>query len=228
MSHWRPQLLLVSLLAIVPVAASGAPCPESCLSGDVGSSCNAVVARDSVLSIVCPPFAPVYGGRASYDLVTGRLYAEARGCSGFDGPGGGSANVRASDRFRLVGPPGGGPVVFEARLQLAGGVGGSFGTCSGDILELGGASASANDGGTMALHTTITIPISHQVGDEFRIDCYASGSAGGSGGLGFVEAQLSFAGLPPGYGVASCQGYAGDGAVPTRKASWGAFKLHYR
>ena len=155
----------------------------------------------------------------SYDLVTGRLYAEARGCSGFDGPGGGSVSVRPSDQFRLVGPSGGGPVVFEARLQLAGAVGGSFGTCNGDILELGGASASANDGGSMYLNTTLAIPISHKVGDEFRIDCYAGGSAGGSGGLGFVEAQLSFAGLPPGYGVTSCQGYAGDGSVAARKAS---------
>jgi len=216
--------LLVTWFAIVPVAASGAPCPESCLD----NSCNTVIARDSVFSIVCPPFAPVYGGRMSYDVVTGRLYAQAVGCSGFAGPGGGFASARGSDRFRLVGPPGGGAVGFEARLQLAGGVGGFAGTCGGDILEVGGASASANDGGNMVLNTTLAIPISHQVGDEFRIDYYASASAGGSGGLGFVEAQLSFAGLPPGYGVASCQGYAGDGAVPTRKASWGALKLHYR
>lgn len=215
-------MVMAAVLALLPVAASAAPCPESCLDG----SCNAVAARDSAVAFVCPPFPPVFG-QVSYDLVAGRLYAKAVGCSGFDGPGGGGVIVRGSDRFRLVGPAGGGPVSFEVRSQLVGGVGG-LGTCGGDLVEVGGASASANDAGSMYLYTTLAVPLSHQVGDEFRIDYYASASAGGPSGLGFVEAQLSFAGLPPGFGVTSCQGYTGDGAVVTRKASWGALKVHYR
>jgi hypothetical protein len=217
-------MLLAAVLALMPLSASADPCPESCLNGD----CTAAMTRDTVVTIVCEPFAPVEGGRGNYDLVSGRLHAEAHGCSGWYGPGGGYVSVRASDRFRLVGPSGGGPVAFQARLQLSGGAGGFAGTCGGDLVEVGGASASANDGGLMYLATTLAIPITHQVGDEFRLDCYVSASAGGSGGLGFVDAQLSFAGLPPGYGVTSCQGYAGDGAVSNLPASWGALKLRYR
>ena len=218
------RFMLVAALTIVPMAAFADPCPESCLNGD----CNTSVTRDTTIDIVCPPFSPVYGGAGSYDLVAGRISARAAGCSGWEGPGGGYVSVRASDRFRLVGPPGGGAVAFEARLLLTGGIGGFVGTCGGDIVEVGGASASANDGGNTYLYITLGIPLSHRVGDEFRIDCYASASAGGSGGLGFVDGQLSFVGLPLGYGVTSCQGYSGDGAVWTRPASWGALKLRYR
>lgn len=224
MASLRPRMLWVAVLAILPVSAFADPCPTSCLNDD----CGTAVARDTVATIVCEPFAPVEGGRGSYDLVTGRLHAEARGCSGWYGPNGGFISIRASDRFLLVGPAGGGPIGFQARLQLNGGVGGDVGTCGGDIHEVGGASASANDGGQMYLFTTLAIPLSHQVGEEFRIDSYVSASAGGSGGIGFVDAQLSFAGFPPGYGVTSCQGYAGDGAVSNLPASWGALKLRYR
>ena len=223
MTSLLSRTLRTAVLAILPVTALADPCPTSCLNGD----CSTAVARDTTMEIVCPPNAPVVGGTGSYDLVTGRLSARASGCTGWEGSGGGYMSVRASDRFRLVGVPGGGPVTFEARLQLSGGVGGFAGTCGGDILEIGGASASANDGGQMYLYTTLSIPLTHQVGDEFRIDCYASASGGGSG-LAFVDAQFSFAGLPPGYGVTSCQGYAGDGAVATLPASWGALKLRYR
>lgn len=215
-------LLVVAFPALASAAAFAAPCPESCLD----SSCSSAASRDSTVDFTCAPFPPVQG-RMSYDLVVGRLYAEARGCSGWDGPGGGSASVDARDRYRLVGPAGGGAVSFEARLQLAGGVGGFAGTCGGSILEVGGASASAHDGGAMVLNTVIGIPLTHLVGDEFEVHCFASGSAGGSGSIGFVEALLSFAGLPAGYGVTSCQGFAGDGAVAARTASWGALKLRY-
>lgn len=50
----------------------------------------------------------------------------------------------------------------------------------------------------------------------------------GAGSIGFVEAWLSFAGLPEGYGITSCQGFAGGGSVPALPASWGALKLRYR
>lgn len=224
MTSLRPRMLLAALLAMVPFAASADPCPESCLNDD----CSTAVARDTVVMIVCEPFAPVQGGQGSYDLVTGQLHATTSGCSGWYGPNGGYISVSASDRFRLVGPSGGGLVAFEARLLLTGGVGGFVGTCGGTILEVGGGSATANDGGNMYLYITLGVPLSHRVGDEFQIDYYASASAGGSGGLGFVDGQLSFFGLPPGYGVTSCQGYAGDGAVSTLPASWGALKLRYR
>lgn len=214
-------LLLASLVAFAPAVA--ASCPESCLD----NSCSTAVARDSVVTFECYPSSTSQGHMA-YDLVTGHLYAEARGCSGWYGSGGGGVGVLTRDRFRLVGPAGGGPVNFEARLLVSGGAGGFAATCSASILEQGGAAASANDGGAAVLNTVLGIPLVHAPGDEFVLECYAGGSAGGVGSMGFADAVLSFAGLPAGYGVTSCQGFAGDGAVAARPASWGSLKLRYR
>ena len=71
----------------------------------------------------------------------------------------------------------------------------------------------------------LALPLSHLVGEEFELVYEVNASAEFSAS---AHGALSFAELPTGYGVASCQGFAGDGAVSIRRASWGALKLHYR
>jgi hypothetical protein len=216
---WIP-IVLAGVLT--PIAAFGQTCPQSCIEND----CTTSSGRDTVLTYICEPYGSSTG-RASYDLVAGRVHGEARGCTGWYGPGGGSAYARGSDRFRLVGPSGGGAIAFQAKLRLDGHVGGSIGTCSGAIWEDGGPSASASDGGGYVMATTLSIALSHAVGDEFVLHYDASTSAGGAGGEGVADGQLSFA-LPVGYGITSCQHYAGEGAVAARSQSWGSLKLRYR
>jgi hypothetical protein len=215
---------LAVVMAVVGCAgtAFAGSCPESCL--DAG--CSTAAARESTVVFTCEPYASSQG-RMSYDLVAGHLLAEARGCTGWYGAGGGGVSATARDRYLLVGPPGGGPVAFEARLRLRGGVGGE-GTCGGSIAEPGGAWASADDGGTYVLAATLSLPLVHAAGEEFQVECYAYGSAGGAGSIGFAEGWLTFANLPAGYGIVSCQGFAGEGAVPARGGTWGSVKALYR
>ena len=219
------QYLKALAVATAVVAGAGTafagPCPENCLD----ASCSTVAARESTVVFTCEPYASSQG-RMSYDLVTGHLFAEARGCTGWYGSGGGGVSATTRDRYLLVGPPGG-PVAFEARLRLRGGVGGE-GTCGGSIAEAGGAWASANDGGAYVLDVTLSLPLVHPAGEEFQLECYAYGSAGGAGSIGFAEGWLTFANLPAGHGIVSCQGFAGEGAVPAGAGSWGALKLLYR
>ena len=43
-----------------------------------------------------------------------------------------------------------------------------------------------------------------------------------------ANSRITFAGLPPGYSVQSCQGYPGTPPVPVARRTWGAVKQLYR
>jgi hypothetical protein len=130
------------------------------------------------------------------------------------------------DRFRLMGPEGGAPIAFEARLALNGGLSGTSvgGIAFAEIAEPGGAFVSVDES---FLPPLLSIPLSHAVGEEFLIELTAR-ACSLRRTLAEVDGHLSFAGLPAGYGVTSCQGFAGGGAVASLPVTWGSLKFHYR
>jgi hypothetical protein len=134
-----------------------------------------------------------------------------------------SAEVVARDRFRLVGPSGGGPIAFEARLYVNG-AGHPFGNASAGISETGGGSRSVTDVPYGGFNEILVLPVEHEAGEEFELVYNATANGGDTA---YSLGNLSFV-LPPGYGVTSCGGYQGDGAVPTRARSWGTLKVRYR
>jgi len=44
---------------------------------------------------------------------------------------------------------------------------------------------------------------------------------------GMLDGRLSFI-MPPGYAIASCQGFTGSGATAVTRSSWGSLKLRFR
>lgn len=202
--------------------ALAAPCPESCVNSTlIGTTCSTAATRDTTASAACAPFGTTET-REAYNLVLGTVLARAQSCD--SAPVNGFVSVYARDRFRLVGPAGPAVIPFQAKLRCSGSAGG-FGTVGATLGEIGGAYLSVNDGGLGGFDTELVLPLSHAVGEEFALAYEVSASAQST-----AQAQgvLSFAGLPPGYGITSCQGFAGEGAVPVRRASWGAVKSHYR
>ena len=212
--------VLIGVLIVASGAQAQALCPESCISlGDLPPVCSSTPARDTSNSGYCldPPGA--YEGRGRYSLALGTIRADAYSCYTTTA----AASVVSRDRFRLVGPSGGGPIAFEARLYVNGGAT-PYGSVSAGISELGGDSRSASDFPNGGFNETLVLPLSHVVGEEFELALNASATASQTG---YALGNLSFV-LPPGYGVTSCGGFTGDGAVSIRRMTWGALKLGFR
>jgi|SRR5262245_4189933 len=216
---YRVLLLLLLLAGFTETARADEPCPESCTINLGAMVCTNAAARDSSSSIACDPYGTIET-HASYDLVTGQVLASVQGC--LMGPIG--AGALARDRFKLVGPSGGPPITFQAQLSTDGGVGG-FGFIFALISEIGGESRTARDDGQGYFGQQLVLPLIHAVGEEFELHYEAHAN---TDGFGWARAFLSFGELPAGYGVASCQGFAGQGTVPVRRTTWGALKSHYR
>jgi len=213
-------ILGLAAFLLVPASAHG-QC-VNCVEGD----CNTAAAVDTTLREDCDSVADAVA-RGIYDFRAGRVRAEASGCY-TDGPWGTYIDVYASDRFHLTGPSGGGPVEFVARLTVFGGVTQHFNIgVRAALHEIGGDSVIGYDDGVV-LDKVLSLTLRHAVGEEFvlRSDANA-GTFGGTGSHAFVEGILSFANLPPGYGIVSCQNYSG-GITPALPTTWGALKLRYR
>ncbi len=75
--------------------------------------------------------------------------------------------------------------------------------------------------------TTLTLTLAHVVGEQFQLEIHAS-QGGINGGSASDLEELSFAGLPPGYAVVSCEGYISNPVVSVRRDTWGRLKLSYR
>jgi hypothetical protein len=76
-----------------------------------------------------------------------------------------------------------------------------------------------------AFDTNVALGFSKLPGEVFPIEMHLA--AGGRGGYGTIRGTLTFNGLPQGYTIQSCQGYAGQ-SVPTLPTSWGHIKHAYR
>lgn len=214
----------IASIVLLPFgAAHAAPCPESCTNNTFdGTTCTTLATRTVDHSSSCAPNPGSVITHEAYDLVAGSANVSAQSC--YFAPVNGFSGVTVRDRFRLVGPAGPGMISFQARLLTTGQADG-FGTVSAGFFESGGGAQSVNDAGQGGFATMLVLPLSLAVGDEVELTYTLDVSAQNAGS---AQAQLSFAGLPPGYGVSSCQGYAGEGAVPTRRVSWGKVKSHYR
>src|SRR4029077_5140473 len=74
---------------------------------------------------------------------------------------------------------------------------------------------------------TVVAGLTKSVGEAFRLEAHLETSGGGTeDGTGHAIATLRFRGLPPGYSVVSCHGYALT--TPAHPATWGSVKGHYR
>ncbi len=218
----RARLAGLVLLALVTAPPSRAtPCPESCGTNSAeGTVCSSLPTRDHSTYTTCTLVPGTSSTNEKWNLVLGTVQVAASSCYS----GVATVAALARDRFRVVGPASATPIAFQARLGTHGGAG-EFGSVGAGLSEVGGESRWVDGGFVGGFNTVLLLPLSHVVGEEFELvyeahaDAYPTASTSG---------QLSFTGLPPGYGVTSCQGFAGDGAVPTKRTSWGAIKSIYR
>lgn len=171
-------------------------------------------------------------GTATYDLTKGWMRLAAGG-----GPEGGFGRVVASDEYRVTGLPDGTALVFEARLLVVGeartGCGPIASSASARVTLAEGVGneatvlASVSECGKWApIDSTIHVNVACESGELFTLSFNVI--AAGRNGTGSATAQLSFAGLPTGARVESCQGFAQDPPVATRRSTWGTIKLAYR
>jgi len=212
-------------LALASVDAPADPCPESC----VFSYCSTRARRDTTFFDF---YVSGASGSASYDLVAGGLYISFD--SGNDGVADASATGR--DRFTLVGPNSPSPVSFTVSLRLVGqtqsrnngysSVWGHLG--EGNNTPVGAGVSSYYGNSIASLDETVSLQLVHLVGEPFELTYQAGGYGKGVASQGSLWLALSFPNLPPGYGVASCQGYSIGVVVPTLSRSWGQVKSRYR
>ena len=165
----------------------------------------------------------------SFDLIQGRAVAQTTDFA--------NADIEASDRYVVVGPPIGTSVAVTARLIVGGTTSGSCSfSCSG-----GGMSISLADSGGVPLtfgNSLVSGPISGMLdlsltknsGQPFRLNWALhaySFKADFNRGFANATATLSFL-VPPGVSIQSCSGYLGSVVTPTVPASWGLLKIRYR
>ena len=217
-------------LALLPAAEGRAQtndCPLSC----VLDICT-LLPVNSASQTIGP-----YGAHASasYDLRVGVVGYDFN--SGDDSSGYASAIAR--DRFTVIGPSSPQLVSFIARLGVRLTVT-AISCCRveamGSLQEAGGppvevaATAPVFDPEFIShvdVDTVLTLPIAHLVGEPFELTYSVAGGGTGVRVTASADGALSFSGLPSGYGVVSCQGFAGV-VVPTRPRTWGGVKSSYR
>lgn len=153
-----------------------------------------------------------------YDIVHGAL--EARGSSGGLGPSCGSGAEMVDD-YWIVGPPSAQPLAFEVLLLADVTITGTS-RCDGQLWPpyLGFSTTSSGP-------QSVVAPLTKSVGEVFRLEAHLGTWGGGPGvGSAHATASLRFRGLPAGYSIVSCHGYALT--TPARSASWGGVKSLYR
>jgi hypothetical protein len=141
--------------------------------------------------------------------------------------------IFTTDVYTLSGPLAGTPVALELRAST----GGSFWErSSSELLVLqvfvdGSQALFVKSTGLQApvgLPTIVdtSIVLNVTAGQPFRIRTdFFGGDYSDPGGM---SAGMSFAGLPPGSVLRSCQGFILAGATPVKKTSWGELRRTYR
>jgi hypothetical protein len=221
----RVLLTIVVALTITSATAT-AQCPSS--GWDVGFTSGSSTQ-------------PIYSaGGASWNLIEGRFSGGASGATEM----GGFLSMTVRDIYRIVGPASAVPIPFRARVVLSGHASGSMETVPGagsgcfgssvtfELIPEGGLPAYAEIGSSQSpcagvdIDAVVELALAKLPGEEFllRHRFYISS---GAYQTAFAEGLLTFLDLPPGYSIASCQGYVGP-AVPTSNASWGQLKHTYR
>ena len=219
-------------LAVTPVQAA-AVCPTNVASGCVISYCDRIESSSPTWA------AGIVGGSFSLDLIAGTMEMRSSGCSPHQSCG---AGLTATDLYQVVGPASANPIPFEVRVALTGSIAAQLHTypfhgtlCSGAqvrfVLSSDAASTEFTDvnGSEPCAGKTVAgglmLPLARVPGEWFPIRYDLTANA--SGGEGTIRGAVSFANLPPGYSIVSCQGY-GAPPVATLPSSWGRLKQVYR
>ena len=176
-------------------------------------------------------------GAFNYNLLVGSFGVSGGGGGGEQSSG---SSMSVSDVYQIVGPASATPIPFSVLVHLSGNLTAStytypyIGTiCNGVSADVtvSSAPASATFNGSSSSSPCASVDVNHDMSialqklpDEaftlsFSVRVY--GSSGGS-----VNGTFAF-GLPAGYSVTSCQGYA-SAPVPASPTSWGAVKATYR
>jgi hypothetical protein len=213
---------MAMIVAFVLVAGpASADCPGSML-WECGSDAAVFSSLPGATSAFGAPQAWAVGEPCTegcYDVVHGGL--EAVGSGNPFSPGC-ATGAWMNDDYWIEGPPGG-AVSFEAVLFADVTITGSFGSTGGIFAG----PASDDFYVTTSGAKTLVLGLSRAVGEVFplvaRLETFGGGTAEGTG---HAVGTLRFRGLPAGYSVVSCQGYALP--TPARPATWGGVKALYR
>ncbi len=180
-------------------------------------------------SITCEgfPLGPVE--TVEYDIPTGLVYANVQVR---DTPAN-TVAVTADDQYWIIGPTTGSAMSCTAQFAVSGY---GYYRCSGATsITVQGQTASAsfyNDGSTGPPNATpplsgvLSLPVIAAVGAPFEVKLSGTINPINSSSV-YVRGTLSFAGLPAGYAVVSCNGFGG-GATSVRPRTWGSLKSVYR
>lgn len=248
---------IFAVLVVLPCAAAASTCPADTIhlvgheygAPELHVSTNATNVFSNYRFYTSPPTTATQ--RGAYDLIRGRIEAVAYGTSATNMYMlQAETRVATHDDYQLIGPEGGAPLDFTARLRLdivcAGDTFSSRGTgyyipaglVTADFGEEGaGQPASLWIRENFRGARELSIVMHRSVGESFslRTAVVAEGTAGpdNSTDEGFpryaeVIGELSFPDLPAGYAIVSCQGYASDAPVRARNATWGRLKTLYR
>ena len=219
-----PALVALFLGTAIGAASPFDPCPVNAIGLPSGSFSVAAAAYDTTTTDGL--------NHVAYDLVSGTMLMHQ--CCTLTG-----AYFDVFDDYDVTGVPAGTPVTVTAALVVDGavwtdgcggtGCGGQYGAWLRHAAE--GDSVFHSDhlfSGRTEHHDVLQIPVTIIAGTPERIRCTALGRRTPGGNHGSEAAcGLTFAGLPPGAAIVSCQGYSG-GPTPARSSSWGRVKVLYR
>jgi len=227
---WRRTPIRLFLLGAVlgfGTQATAQPCPSSCIEPIYPPICSTAAKMDSCDINNMPGFQ--HHGCAAYDLVAGTWSVLTGQLT--------TSSVLVVDDFRLVGPAG--PTEIDFSFVLHGT--GEFSPPCPELphsysyaeltIEADGApptywnsTTNCEEGG--AVDRSWTLPLQHPVGETFRIRMQLTiRSAVHS--FGSLAGAYTFEGLPDGYSIESCQGFASL-PVSVHSLPWGGFKSLYR
>lgn len=152
-----------------------------------------------------------------YDIPAGTL----RGSAGSTYDTWGTASLLVQDEFRVVGLAAGIPVALVAHFK------GTGATAQVEIRDAFGHAASGTFEPIVFPELDLTLDLPVVTGQPFIVQ-YSVSVAGSASGGDSASMTFSFAGVPAGAAVVSCNGYVSDRTVPARRATWGSLKQRYR
>ena len=214
----RSAFLALALSSPIPGVALAGPCPTNQLT------------MDGVVTESTDPILSSSGTNAtgSYNLKTGSLSSSVTFSDVISGSG-----VDTDDEYVLVGVPPGAAIDFTAVFTVSGSWNVYPGVPQGDrAIDAKLWSDDANAAwpspfGGWCCHSsvsqTLTIPLHHPANEPFRVRTHLeSQQYRGNVSLG---GALTFADLPPGAGIVSCQGYASNAPVSVGDAAFSSLRL---
>ncbi|HET7225599.1 MAG TPA: T9SS type A sorting domain-containing protein [Candidatus Eisenbacteria bacterium] len=223
----RPRLTIGTLVSIAFALLSGAGPARAVSDATDTASCPATLYQFHGTQATSPTPSDeraLDGATVGYDCPAGELFTHS-GQRGYPF-GNGDAALRVSDLLTVTGIPDGAPVAFQASLHVTGGVAGPVSQLLAWVAN--GTAAIARvyrvglqQGTEVVVDTTLTITVRGYGG--LPIPIATMGWATCDGGWSYLDATLSYSGLPAGAVVTSCRGYGIAVAVPPAPSQARAF-----